>query len=147
MNTPYWKKLQDPRWQRKRLEMLDDAGWKCQTCGAEDRRLEVHHICYRKGAEPWEYEQHELRVLCSEHHERLHEEVNPSMLNLASQLDPDVSLELVDRIFSALNRRVSLDRKLGKTPAEIVNDIFDSEELMRRIDSENAELENRKGDL
>ncbi len=39
LSKPYWQKLQDPRWQRKRLEILNRAGWKCEKCGnAEDAR-------------------------------------------------------------------------------------------------------------
>lgn len=29
----YAKKLMDPRWQKKRLEIFKRDGWKCQNCG------------------------------------------------------------------------------------------------------------------
>lgn len=67
--TPYWQKLQDPRWQKKRLEVLEAAGWKCSCCLAADKRLEVHHPYYISGREPWEYDTANLQCLCYECHE------------------------------------------------------------------------------
>lgn len=68
----YGDLLRDPRWQKKRLEMLDAAGWKCKTCGSGEKTLNVHHRKYRSGAKPWEYENTELDVLCEDCHAALH---------------------------------------------------------------------------
>lgn len=62
--SAYAQRLRHPRWQRRRLERMQQAGWRCETCGADDRELHVHHLVYAAGREPWEYEDHELRVLC-----------------------------------------------------------------------------------
>lgn len=70
----YAQKLQDPRWQRKRLQRLEKAGWACEDCGAEDDTLHVHHNGYFKGREPWEYEDQQLTVLCRVCHEAHHDE-------------------------------------------------------------------------
>jgi hypothetical protein len=70
--TTYSEKLKDPRWQRRRLHMLEAAGWKCSGCQAEDKTLHVHHKLYRKGADPWEYSDDELAVLCEGCHGRDH---------------------------------------------------------------------------
>jgi len=70
----YWGKLRDPRWQRRRLEVMSAAGFKCQCCGAEDKTLNVHHKLYRKGASPWEYESDELQCLCENCHADQHQE-------------------------------------------------------------------------
>ena len=51
----YTEKLKDPRWQKKRLEVLERAGWKCMSCGSEDKTLHVHHCVYKKGLDPWDY--------------------------------------------------------------------------------------------
>lgn len=64
----YAQKLTDPRWQKKRLQMFDAAGWKCQNCGAADRELHVHHLVYSKG-NPWDAPADTLEVLCSECHD------------------------------------------------------------------------------
>ena len=58
----YAKKLQDPRWQRKRLEVMQAAGWTCVICGDKDEELNVHHPAYSAYHEPWDYTN--LQCLC-----------------------------------------------------------------------------------
>lgn len=66
---PYWEKLKDPRWQKKRLEVLECYKFTCADCGSTDKTLHVHHMIYRKGAEPWEYEpMGDLMALCEDCH-------------------------------------------------------------------------------
>lgn len=69
--------LKDRRWQQKRLEVLNAAGWECQSCGSTDNavQLHVHHKKYRRGAKPWEYEPAELEALCESCHEMATEEI------------------------------------------------------------------------
>lgn len=64
----YSEKLKDPRWQRRRLEILERDGWKCRQCESEDRTLHVHHCYYIKGREPWEYAEELLFSLCENCH-------------------------------------------------------------------------------
>lgn len=68
----YSEKLKDPRWQRKRLEIMGLNNFKCEQCESVDKTLNVHHIIYKKGAEPWEYENHELQCLCNDCHIKAH---------------------------------------------------------------------------
>ena len=69
----YTDKLKDSRWQRKRLETLQDAGWKCESCGKrEEVELHVHHKRYLHNRQPWEYERKDLAVLCDCCHEMAH---------------------------------------------------------------------------
>lgn len=69
----YWEQLRDPRWQRKRLEVMRKADFACQACGCKDKTLNTHHTYYQKGAAPWEYEDHTLRCWCEDCHGRWHE--------------------------------------------------------------------------
>lgn len=62
----YSEKLRSPRWQRRRLEIMERAGFRCERCGAGDRTLNVHHGAYEKGLEPWEYPDELLWCLCEE---------------------------------------------------------------------------------
>jgi 5-methylcytosine-specific restriction endonuclease McrA len=64
----YYEKLQDPRWQKRRLEVLSRANFKCDWCDSEKFRLEVHHGYYRSRAEPWEYPEDTLWCLCEHCH-------------------------------------------------------------------------------
>lgn len=68
----YSDDLKDPRWQRKRLERLQLAAWCCEDCDSDAKTLHVHHKFYRRGAKPWEYEDHELLVLCEDCHADRH---------------------------------------------------------------------------
>jgi hypothetical protein len=65
----YLEKLKEPRWQKKRLEVFDRSNWECECCGDKEKTLHVHHKAYKKNAEPWEYEEHELACLCEDCHE------------------------------------------------------------------------------
>jgi len=68
----YSEKLKDPRWQRKRLEIMERDGFACKDCGDDKSMLSVHHCLYIKNREPWDYEDNELRTLCESCHEQRH---------------------------------------------------------------------------
>lgn len=72
MKKSYSELLRDPRWQKKRLETLERAGWKCHNCKDTTSTLNVHHKQYRRGAAPWDYPDHDLQVLCETCHELEH---------------------------------------------------------------------------
>ena len=63
----YREQLADPRWQRRRLEVMERAGFKCESCGEvpEGESLHVHHRRYMKGCLAWEYSDEELCCLCN----------------------------------------------------------------------------------
>ena len=65
----YLDKLRDPRWQKKRLEVMQRDKWTCQSCDDVSSPLNVHHKDYRQGLDPWEYELEELVTLCETCHE------------------------------------------------------------------------------
>lgn len=66
----YSDRLKDPRWQKKRLEILNRAGFMCENCGAKNKTLHVHHGYYERGLDPWEYADDTLWCLCEECHEK-----------------------------------------------------------------------------
>ncbi len=65
----YAEKLKDPRWQKKRLEILEDREWKCQMCCDKSKTLHVHHAYYSRKQMPWEYEDWAYLALCEDCHE------------------------------------------------------------------------------
>jgi len=65
---PYFEKLKDPRWQRKRLEILSRDDFQCQNCKSREKTLNVHHIFYANGKDPWDISNHALVTLCEECH-------------------------------------------------------------------------------
>lgn len=71
----YAEKLKDPRWQRKRLEIMERDGFKCRICGDETTTLHVHHVRYLRGREPWEYREFYFVTLCENCHETEEREI------------------------------------------------------------------------
>ena len=49
----YRRKLQHPKWQKRRLECLNAAEWTCEVCMEKDDTLHVHHLDY-VGENPWD---------------------------------------------------------------------------------------------
>src|SRR4051812_44568759 len=51
----YAERLKDPRWQKRRLKVMEYAHWRCQICGCKEKTLHCHHSYYLKGKQPWQY--------------------------------------------------------------------------------------------
>lgn len=66
----YGEKLQDPRWQKRRLEIFTRDKWTCQGCESTEKTLHVHHRFYLKGREPWDHPDVALVTLCKGCHEQ-----------------------------------------------------------------------------
>lgn len=64
-------KYKDPRWQRRRLEVMQRDGWKCTACQATNVPLHVHHMRYAR--QLWSGDPDDLQTLC----ERCHEALGP----------------------------------------------------------------------
>lgn len=67
--SQYAEKLRDPRWQKKRLEVMERDHFSCIGCGNDKETLNVHHKYYVRGKEPWEYELSAFMTLCETCHE------------------------------------------------------------------------------
>lgn len=68
----YIEKLKDPRWQKKRLEIMQRDDFRCRACENEDGTLNVHHVWYDKNKEPWESDDDDLVTLCDYCHKIWH---------------------------------------------------------------------------
>src|SRR5438105_2637506 len=65
--SEYSEKLLDGRWQKKRLEIFQRAGWQCEECWTS-KNLQVHHVFYITGNEPWDYPEELLMCVCGSCH-------------------------------------------------------------------------------
>lgn len=65
--STYAEKLRDPRWQKKRLRVMERDEFSCHDCGKKDKTLHVHHCHYVKGG-PWETPSELLLTLCEDCH-------------------------------------------------------------------------------
>jgi hypothetical protein len=68
----YSEKLQDPRWQKKRLEIMSRDEFKCVKCSSETNTLTVHHFYYVSGRMPWEYPGGSMATMCRKCHSEAH---------------------------------------------------------------------------
>jgi hypothetical protein len=85
INKTYSEKLRDPRWQKKRLEVMQRDNFTCQLCDDKDTTLNVHHCYYDRGKNPWEYDIASLITLCENCH-KSEEEERPHTLDLTKEL-------------------------------------------------------------
>jgi len=68
----YADKLKDPRWQKRRLAIMERDGWQCANCHEAKMTLAVHHRIYYEGRDPWEYDDGLLVTLCERCHDHEH---------------------------------------------------------------------------
>jgi hypothetical protein len=63
--------LKHPKWQKKRLEILEQHNFQCKECGDSESTLHVHHGYYEKDKDPWDYPDYSLHCLCENCHEEI----------------------------------------------------------------------------
>jgi hypothetical protein len=65
----YADQLKDFRWQERSQKIKEAAGRRCEECGEDEKRLDVHHSYYQNGLLAWEYPDEALHCLCGDCHE------------------------------------------------------------------------------
>ena len=68
----YSEKLKSPKWQKKRLEILNRDNFTCQHCFSEEKTLHVHHMVYFNNQEPWDCDNLNLITICNDCHKLAH---------------------------------------------------------------------------
>jgi hypothetical protein len=66
----YSDQLKDPRWQRKRLEILQRDNFTCLLCEDTRTTLAIHHLDYN--GNPWDIPDSLLKTVCFHCHEIIH---------------------------------------------------------------------------
>lgn len=101
----YAEKLKDPRWQKRRLEIMQRDNFQCQfrfddgICGEDSETLHVHHSHYITGLEPWEQPDNTLLTLCETHHKRTHgKPFIPGVQELTELSEYEIEDGVTDRI-------------------------------------------------
>ena len=69
----YSEQRQDPRWQMRRLKIMERDGAKCRDCNDGTKMLNVHHRYYVSGRMVWEYPDFCLVTLCEKCHKDRHD--------------------------------------------------------------------------
>jgi Restriction endonuclease len=78
--------LKDPRWQKKRLEVMKRDNFTCQICGDNLSTLNVHHKHYKNGLRPWEYKNDDYITLCECCHQFVEKNKNIYGLNVCDDI-------------------------------------------------------------
>lgn len=68
----FFAKYKDPRWQKRRLEVMQANCFTCEICGDDEKTLNVHHKYYIAGNDPWDYNDRALSVCCEDCHKDEH---------------------------------------------------------------------------
>jgi hypothetical protein len=76
VNNEFFELYRHPKWQEKRLEIMNDANFTCERCGSKEKTLNVHHRYYEKGKKPWQYPNESLDCLCEDCHKDTQNELN-----------------------------------------------------------------------
>lgn len=79
----YKEQIKSPKWQKRRLEVMQKDNFTCQLCGDTESMLNVHHLFYHRDRNIWEYEEWELITLC----ENCHKEEHSSMDDIINEID------------------------------------------------------------
>jgi len=72
MYKNYKSQYLDPRWQKKRLEIMERDNFRCTICGSEEKTLHVHHLYYEKNKKVWDYKNYALITHCEDCHKWVH---------------------------------------------------------------------------
>lgn len=88
MAKTYAEKLLDPRWQKKRLEVLERDSWMCQYCYDSENTLHVHHLRYEDYYKnPWDYPLVYLITACEKCHKEEPIAIKPIEKNIIRQIN------------------------------------------------------------
>ena len=83
----YQQQLLDPRWQKKRLEIMSRDHWRCRDCGNWQKQLTVHHCIYIRTCYLWECPEELMLTLCWPCHktrQQMEESIHVSLAKILS---------------------------------------------------------------
>ena len=133
----YSDRLRDPRWQKKRLEILERDEWMCQSCFDSESTLHVHHRRYLQDVEPWDYPANLLLTLCESCHQQEKDDRPGYEEDLLNVLRERFLADDIQRLFEGFQRLVLLHShevvataysdalRSPKLQQELLNHVFD----------------------
>ena len=137
VKSNYATKLKDPRWQKKRLEILERDKWTCQLCGDTESTLMIHHLRYLKENEPWEYNENLLITLCEEcHQSETEDRYNADKCLIALLKETGFLTDDIWTLSLAIDRLQPIIDELGMKPSEAAKAIhaaFNDKKLVSKI--------------
>jgi len=144
--TVYSEKLKSPKWQKRRLEILQRDEFTCMCCGGNEDTLNVHHTYYEKGKNPWDYPVESLQTLC----EGCHKWTEDSRLEIMKKLNFEVPILAIKNIlshdvFSASDYGTAVSHPCAETAILYANRVI--EHMSSIISDKLAELANARWEV
>lgn len=105
----YADALADPRWHRRRLQILERDNSTCCRCGyapgdpfEPQLKMHVHHLRYFRGRLPWEYRDCDLETLCALCHQLDHCKHGSVLEHEPAEFVGDVCDRVVSKILAGM---------------------------------------------
>lgn len=115
----YAEQLKSPKWQKKRLEILERDNFTCLACGDTEKQLHVHHGIYIKNKMAWEYDGNTLHTLCCV----CHDEAGFWIDELKTQISYAIPKA---NIFSLVSKILNHQRVLSNFDVTIIDTVLDN---------------------
>ena len=137
----YSDKLKDPRWQKKRLEILNRDNFTCTLCLDKESTLNIHHLKYT--GNPWDTPNECLITLCEDCHsfiEFYKNDFNIIVTIKVSIVDGNVCIvgisdESVITIALIKNNKISHCISLSEKSLKDITSIFNNHKLKTIVDA------------
>ena len=127
----YRDKFKDPKWQRKRLLIMERDDFQCQICFDKASPLNVHHRYYEFGKDPWDYQDEALVTLCEYCHEAESEMIKQASQQLVIEFRKRFFSHSIGRIAAALSESTFLHQP--DVLACAMSRIFSNESIQRSL--------------
>lgn len=127
----YKEKLLDPRWQKKRLEILNRDEFTCQICKSKDNTLHIHHRRYIVDRDPWDYPEESLVTLCADCHELEKGEMDEYLPMLIEQMKDKFFADDFREIAWGIHN-VEIIKSTHHT-ARLISEILKNSNLMKQL--------------
>jgi hypothetical protein len=126
----YQKQIKDPRWQKRRLEIMERDEFTCQSCFNKKDTLNVHHRIYYKDRDLWDYNDDELETLCDRCHKRI------------TEIKKRIKI-IIDKRFIECDYLLNLEKLLLNTTHFLLCDYIKFIDMAKLVNKKNK----RKSDL
>lgn len=134
--SEYARKLLDPRWQKKRLGILNRDEFTCQQCGDTENTLHVHHRAYNRRWQPWEYPDAWLVTLCAPCHEQEKEDMEEALDDLILEFKLTFLANDLRPLIPALRDFRDTDIERHRYLSYVIAHFLRSPDLIKEADSD-----------
>jgi 5-methylcytosine-specific restriction endonuclease McrA len=116
----YKQQLQNPLWQKKRLEIMQRDNFTCLMCNSNKHQLHIHHLYYEKNTEIYNYDNECYLTLCNICHDFFHSKLTKVISLIAFQIVKNkIDILELDNFLHKHQRKVKNQKKITNTDKKI----------------------------